>query len=289
MILRIRHLTTYSYNHPVVLEPHCLRLTPRADSYSSLLERQLNITPEPCSVSLSVENDGSMSHWVRFKGETSSLTVESKMTISLIPDKNPFYFLIYPPSCLKLPMAYPSELLAELRPFLMEDNIPPPVQEFAFEVLTEAGEETMNFLVMLAQRIKRDFVYEFRQLGAPHQAEDTLSSRRGSCRDFAILYMAVARAMGLAARFVSGYYFEENPDLPDLHAWVEVYIPAGGWRGIDPSLGLACYGHHIALASGASAETVAPIRGFFLKGHAKTLAAMQLVLEYKYSALASLA
>jgi transglutaminase-like putative cysteine protease len=92
--------------------------------------------------------------------------------------------------------------------------------------------------------------------------------------------MACANAVGLAARFVSGYYFDEDPKLPSLHAWVEVYIPGGGWRGFDPSLGLACYGHHIALASSASAAGAAPIHGIF-RGNAQS--EMKLELEYKYS------
>ena len=136
---------------------------------------------------------------------------------------------------------------------------------------------------MLAQYMKQDFVYEFRHLGAPNQPEDTLASRRGSCRDWAILFMACANAVGLAARFVSGYYFDENPEAPDLHAWVEIYIPGGGWRGFDPSLGIACYGHHIALATGAAAADATPIQGSFLKGLNQTSPTMKLELEYKYS------
>ena len=130
--------------------------------------------------------------------------------------------------------------------------------------------------------MKRDFVYEFRPSGAPNQPQETLASKRGSCRDWAILYMAAARAVGLAARFVSGYYFDEKPELAELHAWVEVYIPGGGWRGFDPSLGLACYGHHIALATGASAAVTAPIQGTF-KGDAR--AEMKLEIEYQYSSI----
>jgi len=280
MLLNIRHVTSYTYDHPVILEPHCLRLTPRADGYGSLFERVLNIVPNPVSISASVESDGSVSHWVRFEGETRIFTVEAKSFISLITDKNPFDFLIYPESCLKLPMVYPLGLYRELRTFLMEDNIAPIVRDFAFDLLAQSKGKTIDFLVMLSQYMKRDFIYEFRQLGAPNRPEDTLITRRGSCRDWAILYMAAARAVGLAARFVSGYYFDENPKLPDLHAWVEVYIPAGGWRGFDPSLGLACYGHHIALATGALAANAAPIQGTF-KGQAK--AEMTLELEYQYS------
>jgi len=279
MLLSIRHTTSYTYDHPVILDPHCLRLTPRADGYKFLLERSLDIIPEPVSISASVENDGSISHWVHFKGETKVFTVESKARISLITDKNPFDFLVYPQSCLTLPMIYPPQVSRELRTFLMADNIALSVKKFAFKVLEDAKGQTMDFLVNLAQRMKREFVYEFRHAGAPFQPEDTLDSKRGSCRDWAILYMAAANAVGLAARFVSGYYFDEKPELADLHAWVEIYIPGGGWRGFDPSLGLACYGHHIALATGASAIDAAPIQGTF-KGHAHST--MKLELEYQY-------
>jgi len=281
MILNIRHTTTYTYDHPVLLEPHCLRLTPRSDCYGSLIERSLNITPKPKSISASVENDGSISHWVWFEGElTRSFVVESKACISIITDKNPFDFLIYPDECLALPMVYPPELSRELQAYLMTGTITNSVKNFAFEVLAQAKNRTMDFLVMLSLRMKWDFVFEYRHAGAPHRPEETLSTRRGSCRDFATLFMACANAVGLAARFVSGYYFDETPKHPSLHAWVEVYVPGGGWRGFDPSLGLACYGHHIALASSASAAGAAPIHGT-LRGNAQS--EMKLELEYKYT------
>jgi len=282
MLLTIKHTTSYSYDQPISLEPHRLRLTPRADSYGSLLERTLNITPYPSHISISVENDGSISHWVRFEGETKEFIVESKVRIILLEDKNPFDFLVYPVTCLNLPMVYPSETSRELQTFLMGGNIDAHVRAFAFETLAEARGQTVDFLVLLSQRMKREFVYEFRHAGAPYQPDDTLASKRGSCRDWAILYMAAARAVGLAARFVSGYYFDENPKNPDLHAWVEVYIPGGGWRGFDPSLGLACYGHHIAIASSSSASGAAPIQGTF-KGYAHSK--MKLELEYEYSSV----
>ena len=78
MLLNVRHVTSYTYDKPVSLGPHCLHLTPRSDCYGSLIERVLNITPEPTRMSSGVENDGSISHWARFEGQTKSLTVESK-------------------------------------------------------------------------------------------------------------------------------------------------------------------------------------------------------------------
>jgi len=282
MLLNIRHATSYTYDHPVILGPHCLRLTPRSDSYALMLERALNITPEPVNISQSVESDGSISHWLRFNGETKIFTVESKLVISILENKNPFDFLVFPEACLTLPMRYPLDMARELQTYLMAENIAPSVRGFAFDVLAEVKGQAMDFLVALTTRMKRDFIYEFRQDGAPHRPQDTLASRRGSCRDWAILYMACAKAVGLAARFVSGYYFDEDPKFPDLHAWAEVYIPGGGWRGFDPSLGLACYEHHIALASGVAASAAAPVQGAF-KGNAR--ATMKLELEYKYSSM----
>ena len=279
MLLSIRHLTTYTYDQPVMLQPHCLRLTPRAGSYDALLESALTINPTPSSMSTSIESDGSISHWVMFKEEAKQFSVESRNLVRLLADQNPFGFLVCPESCLKLPMAYPTELSRELQVFMTGGKIAPTVRDFAFDVLAEANGNTMDFLVLLSQCMKRNFVYEFRHAGGPYQPYDTLAARRGSCRDWAILYMAAARAVGLAARFVSGYYFDEKPGPGDLHAWAEVYVPGGGWRGFDPSLGLACYGHHIALTSSAYPGLASPIQGSF-NGYAH--AAMKLDLGYQY-------
>jgi transglutaminase-like putative cysteine protease len=49
----------------------------------------------------------------------------------------------------------------------------------------------------------------------------------------------------------------------DLHAWAELYIPGGGWRGFDPTAGLAVADRHVAIAAGALAEQTAPVSGTY--------------------------
>jgi len=69
--------------------------------------------------------------------------------------------------------------------------------------------------------------------------EETLALRQGSCRDSAWLLVQIARHLGLASRFVSGYLVDLGAiDSADLHAWAEVYLPGAGWVGFDPTSGV---------------------------------------------------
>ncbi len=67
-------------------------------------------------------------------------------------------------------------------------------------------------------------------------AFDTVTQRSGVCRDFAHLGIALCRAMGIPARYVSAYAWRLSP--PDFHAVFEAYLngPTGGaWYLFDPT------------------------------------------------------
>lgn len=278
MFLAIRHTTAYQYTQPVYLEPHILRLTPRGDSYRCLFERTLTVIPEPDGISQGMDAHGSLGHLIWFKRKTSSLTIISKSVLEL-SEANPFDFIVHPSSCVNIPMCYPENIHVRLLPYIIGKTIHDDVREYASQIIRESGYNLVEFSSHLAKRIYQDCVYEERKTGEPFSAEKVLNSRKGSCRDMAVLYVDAARAAGIAARFVSGYYFDNSPQNPQLHAWAEVYIPGGGWRGYDPTLGLACYGHHIAVASGASSLDAAAVEGKFL-GDAQSL--MEAKMEYEY-------
>ena len=278
MFLDIRHRTTYSYQHAVILEPHMIRLTPRADSYRRLIERTLTIIPEPDGVNESLDYNGALSHYVWFQRQTPQLTVLSHVVLEL-NERNPFDFIVHPASCLNLPMQYPEHMSSQLKPFLLSQPVHEKVNAFALNVLNESNHNVIEFVTLLARKVRQECIYENRKSGEPYAPEKVLAMRQGSCRDLTVLYIAAAQAVGLAARFVSGYYFDQSPKNPDLHAWAEVYIPGGGWKGFDPTIGLACYGHHIALAAAASSTQTAAIEGAFL---GQPESQMDVQIEYQY-------
>src|SRR5262249_22663127 len=128
----------------------------------------------------------------------------------------------------------------------------------------ECQGDTIEFLMRLARRIAETCKSITRDGGDALPAELTLAQRQGACRDLAVLHIEACRQAGLAARYVSGYHEADAGRHDDhMHAWSEVYLPGGGWRGFDPSTGLAVADRHVALAAGAHAASAAPIVGSF--------------------------
>lgn len=263
MIVTIEHETNYQYLDRVFLEPHTLRLTPRQSPGLRVYDASMDIDPQPQGINIIQEEDGTQAHLVWFNGMTKHFRIRARTEIELNPI-NPFEFLIYPTGGVRLPMVYPSAMVTMLEAYRQQGAANPDVKSYAVNLAEDTGQQTVDFLSQLIQRIHTDLEYEKREQGCPHPAQQTLEEKKGSCRDFAILAIDVCRAIGLAARFVSGYYFSHNREEPsELHAWVEVYLPGAGWKGYDPTHGVACDHHHIALAASAQSERTLPVTGTF--------------------------
>lgn len=178
---------------------------------------------------------------------------------------NPFNYLLEP-WAIHLPFDYPSSLLKQLQPYLQSYSFitDHTALELAQEIITDAHGNTLDFLFTLNQKIYSDCQYITRETGAAYPAGVTWRGKKGSCRDYTVLFMEVCRAAGLAARFVSGYQEgDADQENRDLHAWVEVYLPGAGWRGYDPTLGLVVSDRHIPLAASAIPSYTAAVSGSF--------------------------
>ena len=133
--------------------------------------------------------------------------------------------------------------------------------------------------------IKEGFAYERREEAGVQTPRRTLDRGRGSCRDFAVLMMEAARALGMAARFVSGYVFVPRAEGETVrlgggatHAWVQVYLPGAGWVEFDPTNGLIGGRDLIRVAVARDPAQAAPLTGAYF-GNVEDELGMQVVVE----------
>ncbi len=264
MRFEVIHRTLYTYEQPVGLGSHIIRLRPRCNGTQRLLEHRLEILPEPGRLTECLDHEGNVIACVRFPPNlqterleiTAYTRVETLRPADFAPE--PWFY--------GLPARYPppmeSALTACLQP--VPGTVGNRFRAFLGPLVDASGAMPLAFLDALNTALHTGFTREIRERGGPQAPEVTLARRQGACRDLAVLFIAACRAVGLAARFVSGYQKGDGHRAQRyLHAWPEVYIPGGGWRGYDPTHGVAVSDTHVPVAASAWPEGAAPIEGSY--------------------------
>lgn len=272
MRISITHSTTYKYNEAVFLDPHTIRLRPKCDASQTLVSFDIEINPKPDGMTNIVDVAGNDSICAWFSGKHGQLNITTKSVVDTLR-VNPFDYIIIEPGVTKIPAFYPRYYIPALRAFMSRNTEPEgQMDKFVFSVLEESGPDTQPFLLALNTRVYNDFEQVIRHEGPPYPAEVTLGYGCGSCRDLTMLFIEACRSVGLAARFVSGYReVELMSGERQLHAWAEVYLPGGGWRGYDPSSGLAVADSHVTVSAGVIPEEAAPVTGSYRGSGARSI------------------
>jgi transglutaminase-like putative cysteine protease len=122
-------------------------------------------------------------------------------------------------------------------------------------------------------RIHRDFTFDPQSTTVATPVGEVLAQRHGVCQDFAHLAIACVRAMGLPARYVSGYLETVPPPgqarlqgADVSHAWFAVYVPDAGWVDFDPTNDLVPADRHVTTAWGRDYADVTPLKGIIFGG-----------------------
>jgi uncharacterized protein (DUF2126 family)/transglutaminase-like putative cysteine protease len=267
----LRHHTRYRYDRLVHLGPQVVRLRPTPHAATAIASYALQVSPAQHFINWQQDPHGNYLARLVFREPTRELAVDVDL-IAELAVANPFDFFL-DPDAEQIPFVYDDVLSADLAPYRVAVPLTSRLGAMVASI-DRTPRKTIDVLVDLNQRLQREITYVIRMEPGVQTPEETLALGRGSCRDTAWLLVQLLRHMGLAARFVSGYLIQlvadvkpldgaagPSADFTDLHAWAEVYLPGGGWIGLDPTSGLLAAEGHIPLACTPEPSSAAPIAG----------------------------
>lgn len=266
------HTTVYSYDKPVTLHPHIIRLRPAPHCRTPILSYSLSIEPAEHFINWQQDPFGNYLARIVFPEKSDRLSVRVDLVAELTVI-NPFDFFVEESAEL-FPFKYSDINKDELAPYLVTGEASAILQTWLKDNKPEKDTKIIDALVAINQAVHRDVAYQLRMEPGVQSSQETLQLAMGSCRDSGWLLVEIMRHYGIAARFVSGYLVQLTPDVKsidgpsgaeadftDLHAWTEVYIPGAGWVGLDPTSGLFAGEGHIPLACTPQPVSAAPISG----------------------------
>ena len=270
-LLTIHHKTCYRYTHPVAFGEHRIMLRPRDGHDLRVLSNQLEIVPEPMSLRWIHDVFGNSVAIATFDERAETLSFVNTATVehsaagafALTPD-DPAYFY---------PFLYDDEEFPDLVHFIKPQYGDPQgeLSAWARTFLDEVGPTpTFNILCNMTHGIREAFSYRKRHEQGTQHPLDTLQTRSGTCRDYALFMIEALRRLGIAARFVSGYIAIPGDRAHgyvgggNTHAWVQVYLPSAGWIEFDPTNGIVGTRDLIRVAVARDPSQAIPLHGSYL-------------------------
>jgi transglutaminase-like putative cysteine protease len=286
-ILTVTHRTVYEYAAAVEFGDHRLMFRPRDSHDLRLLETSLVLKPA-ASIRWLHDVFGNSIAIARFGTPASRLSFTSTFRAEHFP--LPLREVELEPYAERYPFSYSADESIDLGR-TAERHYPDPEHQVDFWarefVDRDRDRSTMGILLAMNRTIGKSFAYARRQEMGTQSPTETLRQRSGSCRDYALLMMEAARSLGFAARFVSGYLYDEKlieagrerlVGGGETHAWVQIYLPGAGWVEFDPTNTLVGGRNLIRVAVARDPAQAIPLSGSFT-GPANSFLGMQVAVE----------
>jgi transglutaminase-like putative cysteine protease len=259
MRLRIAHSTTYHYDPPASSVIQVLRLTPGSHDGQYVANWQIDTSTDS---RLDMHHDafGNITH-VLTHGPLSDLTihvsglVETHDTGGVLKGTDERF----PPSLFLRPTPL-TEVNAEMR-------------NFARGLRAEAESDSLGFLHALLLQLHDYMTFDADPTNTGTSGAEAFNLKRGVCQDYAHIFIACARSVGVPARYVSGHFMRADGVVEQEagHAWAEAFVDGLGWVGFDPTNGISTTDAHARVAIGLDYLGAAPVRGTRYGGGKETL------------------
>lgn len=266
-LLTLSHVTSYTYRQPVALGEHRIMVRPRESYDQHLIEAVLDIDPPPRKLRWLQDVFGNAVAIATFDRRAKRLVIDSKVRLQHNPAEPELvhieeYARFYP-------FTYSSEEMPDLLRSIERQHLDPlrQIDSWARQFVNSAGHtDTLAMLAAMTSAIKHEFTYVARPEKGTQTPIETLEGRAGTCRDYAMRMIEAVRALGFAARFVSGYVYspgerDERLGGGNTHAWVRVYLPGSGWVEFDPTNGIVGNRGLIRVAVSRDIYQAVPISG----------------------------
>lgn len=284
MILEVSHRTTYRYEHPVVLSRHRVHMTPRGSANQVVLRHSLLVEPAPTYRLDAVDVFANPVTTLEIESPHDELVLHARCAVAVTP---PAAFdatatIAWDRLADRLsgdaPLAGALDV-RQLRCATPLTTAPPALVDYVATSFP-AGRPVLDGAFDLTRRIYREFRFDPAATDVSTPIATVLQTRRGVCQDFAHLAIAGLRAIGVPARYISGYVLTKPPPgqaklqgADASHAWLAVWAPETGWVGFDPTNGRLSGDDYVTTAWGRDYNDVSPITGVLLGGGAHTVVA----------------
>ncbi|MFM9847410.1 MAG: transglutaminase domain-containing protein [Hyphomicrobiaceae bacterium] len=260
MRIKVLHETVYSYGVPARSALQLLRMTPR--SFDGHFVRRWRVEIDT-DARLDRDEDayGNITHMVFIEGPVDSVrvTVEGEVDTSDTGG-------VVRGTVERLPLM----LYLRESPLTI---LTPQLRSLADGIGATDKSGHLATLHRLLTEINRNMTFMVGTTTSATTADEAFSARRGVCQDFAHVFVTIARALDIPARYVSGYFLRtDRADQDAGHAWAEAYVADLGWVGFDPANGVSTTERYVRIATGADYLEAAPIRGARIGGADETLA-----------------
>jgi transglutaminase-like putative cysteine protease len=275
MRVAFSHVTRFDYNGPVVDGVMDVRLGPHSDDDQHWEDFSIAVSPA-AAVRRYTDGFDNAAHLITLSGPHAFVEVVTRGEVRTLLE-DPFAPPARPPRPLSAAERFDALAASAMVP---RD---PALEAMAAPFRPADPEATFDALRRLSHLVHEELTYQKQVTTVATTCVDALRQRAGVCQDFAHVLIGLCRAIGVPARYVSGYTAhggpsgsrktsqsathgpvrEDNREPGASHAWAEAWTPTHGWRGFDPTNDLVASAHHVKVAIGRDYADVAPTRGTY--------------------------
>jgi len=269
--LSIHHQTIFQYREPLEFGPHRLRLRPRESRNLRLIAHDLAVTPA-ATVTWAHDIFGNSVATATFKETSDTLVIESFVELAHDVDQWPVFDIAA--SAADYPFLLTEDDMTDLGALRLQGYLDSSgrLREWAQGFVAGNPTGTLALLKDICAGVAAQVAYEVREDEGTQSPAETLDRSRGSCRDFAVLFVDAVRSLGFGARIVSGYLYDPDHDAigsegaGSTHAWAEVFVPGAGWITFDPTNRSVGGFNLIPVAVARHIRQTMPVSGSFVGG-----------------------